>query len=76
MTRQYKIQYHRLGGKAVWLEPLVHKNLYDNPAVNAAVDVLRQNPAFVGIAVQVDTDRFDLFAFNQEAIAPGAILLE
>jgi hypothetical protein len=57
------------------LEPLVHKNLYERPEIDTAVQVLRQHPFIQGVAVNIDTEQFQLFSFDQLAEAPRAFTL-
>jgi hypothetical protein len=73
MTRQYRIFYKRHGSKG-WstLVPHVSANLYDNPQVTAAIQAMRDNPAFEAICVRSADELFNIVSFWQDAIAPQA----
>jgi hypothetical protein len=71
--RQYRIMFRRSGSKpGVWatLRPFENSGLYDKPEVNAAIELIRTNPHFVGIAVQLGDEIYNIVAFDQAAEAP------
>jgi hypothetical protein len=72
--RQYKLFYKRLGsGKDfVALEPGVHRAVYDQPEINAAIEIIRTTPHIEGIVVRLGEDLMNIIAFVQEALAPQA----
>lgn len=75
--RQYRV-YFRAPKSEQWatLEPGVHRPLYSNAVVQAAVQAIRDNPAFEGICCRHDGNLFNVMAFEQEAVAPKSFPLE
>lgn len=66
--RQYYIFYKRAGAAEMSkLQPLENRTLYDREKVNLAVDFMRREPSIRALAVQLDDEQFQLFAFEQEA---------
>ena len=75
MPKQYRIFYKRAGSQN-WgtLEPHVNAALYENPAVEEALAVLRERPVIEAVVVRHEDALFNLVAFEQEAIAPKAFV--
>lgn len=74
--RQYRV-YFRSKTAEEWatLEPGAHVGIYDNPAVNAALQVIRDQPAIEGVVCRHDGNLFNVIAFEQEALAPKSFIL-
>lgn len=74
--KQYRVYFRREGSNGwVRLEPGAHLAIYDNPAVQAALQVLREQPAIEGICCRHDGDLFNVDVFEQEALAPQSFIL-
>ena len=76
MTKQYRVFYKRANAEQ-WgtLEPAIHKGLYDVPPVTEAIQVLRDHPVVQAVVVAHEDALFNVVAFDQEAIAPKAFIL-
>lgn len=74
--RQYRV-YFRSPTADRWatLEPGVHVGVYDNPTVNGAIQVIRDQPAIEAVCCRHDGSLFNIVAFEQEARAPQSFIL-
>lgn len=76
MPKQYRVFYKRANAANFGvLEPALHKGLYDVPEVTEAVQVLRDHPVIQGVVVAHQDALFNIVAFDQDAIAPKAFIL-
>jgi hypothetical protein len=73
--RQYKIFLKPTSKPVEAVKPVEHEPLYALPSVENAVLYMRGNPDVVAIGVRTEAGRLDLFAFDQEALAPDAFIL-
>jgi hypothetical protein len=76
MPKQYRVFYKRANApKFGVLEPGIHKALYDVPPVAEAIQVLRDHPVVQALVVSHDDALFNIVAFDQEAVAAQAFIL-
>jgi hypothetical protein len=74
--KQYRVFYKRAQAPNFGvLEPGLHKALYDVPPVAEAIQVLRDHPVVQALVVAQDDALFNIVAFDQDALAPKAFLL-
>jgi len=76
MPRQYRILYKRDAGPFTAMKPFVNTRLYDRPEVAVAIEYMRQNPHVEGMAMKLDTERFNIMSFEQDAEAPNSFTFE
>jgi len=76
MSKQYRVFYKRANAQQ-WgaLEPVLHKALYDVLPVTEAIQVLRDHPVVQAVVVAHEDALFNVVAFEQEAVAPKAFIL-
>lgn len=74
--KQYRVYFRREGSeKWAALEPGAHAALYDNPEVQSALKIVREQPAIEAVCCRHDGDLFNIVVFEQEALAPLSFVL-